>query len=123
MTDKDGENYQAGSAGPNLPETTSKPQVNPAAEPGFVINDREKKLFIFWERKMESRITSIIRQESGDTYAGLPADHVLINLDRAFPDVRFPERMMARLEAEQSGRLAREKGVGVSLGRDERGCP
>lgn len=57
---------------------------------------------------VESRVLSIIRRETGDPYAGLPADDVLARLDTRFPDVKFPERMMSRLEAEQAHRHAQE---------------
>ena len=63
------------------------------------------------ESRFERRMLNIIRQESGDSYAGLPAHRrAHCNLDKAFPDVRFPERNhWARLETEQQGRLEREK--------------
>jgi hypothetical protein len=73
------------------------------------MDDREKKLAIILERRMEHRITTVMRQESGDSYAGLPADHVLVNLNNEFPDVNFPERMMSRLETEQAARIAAQK--------------
>lgn len=60
----------------------------------------DQKLAIY----LESRITSIVRRESRDPYAGLPADDVLDRLDRRFPDVNYPERMMRRLELEQQNR-------------------
>lgn len=77
--------------------------------PDFALEPREKKLAVYVENRLERRLTAIIRQETGDSYAGLPADHVLINLDRAFPDVGFAERMMARLELEQRARIERER--------------
>lgn len=79
------------------------------SQPKFVLEEREKKLAIIIESRVEKRMTSVMRQESGDSYAGLPADHVLINLDAAFPAVHFPERMMARLELEQQARQKHEE--------------
>lgn len=114
-SDSDSQEPRGSDQAEHLPEAirTSK-RHSPVADeprgvdPGFVMDDREKKLAIVIERRFERRITSIIRQESGDSYAGLPADHVLVNLDKAFPHVNFPERMMARLEKEQDARIERE---------------
>ena len=51
-------------------------------------------------------LLQVMRRETGDPYGGLPADDVLARLDDRFPQVGFPERMMARLEVEQRERLA-----------------
>lgn len=114
MTERDGGSSLEESPESSLPDVPGESLPQAAAgstnpEPRFVMDDREKKLAIVIERRFERRITSIIRQESGDSYAGLPADHVLVNLDKAFPQVHFPERMMARLETEQAARIAREE--------------
>lgn len=80
-----------------------------ARRTSYSLDDRDKKLALYLESRIERRVVNIIRQESGDSYAGLPADHVLLNLHQQFPDVNFPERMMVRLEEEQRGRLEHEK--------------
>src|SRR3954449_13543343 len=77
---------------PTPPQTGD--QTPSSAGRPFVFDDRDKKLAYFVEGRIERRMMAIIRQESGDSYAGLPADHVLENLHRQFPEVNFPERMM-----------------------------
>lgn len=67
------------------------------------LDPRDQKLAVY----LEHRMLSIIRRETRDPYGGLPADDVLDRLDRRFPNVNFPERMMARLEQEQESRHAR----------------
>ncbi|MDQ1699957.1 MAG: hypothetical protein QOG34_1820 [Frankiaceae bacterium] len=69
------------------------------------LSDSELKLAVY----LESRILHQIRRETGDPYAGLPADDVLMRLHQQFPEVQFPERMMRRLEVEQSERHELDK--------------
>jgi lipopolysaccharide export LptBFGC system permease protein LptF len=89
------------------PDTKSK--VSPARLRLGSLDDRERKIALQVEARVQQTVLGIIRQEKGDPYAGLPADDVLIRLDQAFPNVRFPERMMQRLELEQQARLESER--------------
>lgn len=99
-------------------ETTSGSAQNPAkiessrkplskestSAEGEVLDPAQRKMII----ELEARMINIVRREARDPYAGLPADDVLARLDERFPDQHFPERMLSRLEREQSERHARE---------------
>lgn len=64
------------------------------------LEERDYKLAVY----LEARMMQVVRHETRDPYAGLPADDVLDRLDKLFPDVGYPERMMRRLETEQTHR-------------------
>lgn len=78
--------------------------ANPSDIVPLELPENERRLAVY----LESRMLKIIRRETGDPYAGLPADDVLMRLDSRFPEVHFPERMMDRLETEQQHRHTRE---------------
>lgn len=54
--------------------------------------------------QIEARLIRVLRKEVQDPYGGLPADDVLARLNREFPALNIPGRMLDRLEKEQAER-------------------
>lgn len=88
----------------NLPAASPKPTIDKVA--AETLADATKIGMV-----VEATMTRVMRRETGDPYAGLPAPDVLKHLNEQFPEQEFPERMLRRLEIEQEERHARERRI------------
>ena len=82
------------------PENLPKPVPAPEELVVEELDQSEQRLAMY----LEARFIRVLRREVTDPYGGLPADDVLARMDDRFPDLHVPERMLRRLEEEQSHR-------------------